>query len=200
MLKWIIALCIAISANLSAEVKVLAFAGSTREASVNKKLVVEAADMARQKGAEVTVIDLKDYPLPFCDGDIELMPQNAIELRQLMIQSDVILIASPDFNGSVSGLLKNTIDWTTRSEKGGSSREAYKGKIFSIMSASPSLSGGAKGLVHLRKIIENIGGNVIPAQVSVPDAYNAFDDSGCLINDKLRAELFELISQAVPGK
>lgn len=97
MWKWMLVLCVAFSAALSAETKVLAFSGSTREGSLNKKLVLEAANSARQMGAKVTVIDLKDYPLPFYDADLEAkegMPAKAKQLRQMMIQSDVILIAS----------------------------------------------------------------------------------------------------------
>lgn len=200
MLKWIIVLCVAFSANLSAEVKVLAFAGSTREDSVNKKLVVEAAKVARQMQSNVTVIDLKDYPIPFYDEDLETnegMPNKAKQFRQLMIQSDVILIASPEYNGSLSAVVKNTIDWASRGENGGGSREAFKGKKFVIMSASPGSGGGARGLVHLRTIIENIGGTVLFQQVVVPDAYDSFDEQGCLKNEKVKKEIEQLIHTAI---
>jgi chromate reductase, NAD(P)H dehydrogenase (quinone) len=187
--KYLIVLCVAFSTHLSAEVKVLAFSGSTRKDSANKKLIVEAANLVRQKGASVTVIDLKEYTAPFYDGDLEAkegMPAKAGQFRQLMIQSQVILIASPEYNGSLSAMLKNTIDWASRSEEGKPSREAFKGKIFALMSASPSPIGGARGLAHLRTIIENIGGTVIPQQVVVPDAYNAFDEQGRLKDPKLQ--------------
>ncbi len=203
MLKWMMILCVALSATLSAEIKVLAFAGSTREESVNKKLVFEAASIAAQLGATVTVIDLKDYPIPLYDGDIEAkegMPNTAVQLRRLMIESDVILIASPEFNGSLSALLKNAIEWASRSENAGPSREAFKGKKFAIMSASPGSSGGAKGLVHLRAIIENVGGKVVPQQVAVPNAYNAFDENGNLKEEKIKIELQELVQTAITGK
>lgn len=199
MFKSIIILCVAISANLSAELNVLAFAGSTREDSVNKKLVVEAASLARQMNANVTVIDLKDYPIPFYDGDLEAkegMPANAKLLRQLMINSDVVFIASPEYNGSLTAVLKNAIDWASRSETGGSSREAFKDRKFVIMSASPGASGGGRGLVHLKTILENIGGIVNPQQVTIPDAYNAFDQQGHLINPKVKLELQQLIKAA----
>lgn len=200
MWKLMIALCVAFSATLSAEIKVLAFAGSTRTDSVNKKLVSEAASIARHMQANVTVIDLKEYPIPFYDGDLETtegMPINAKQLRQLMIQSDVILIASPEYNGSLSAVLKNAIDWASRSEEGGSSRGAFKGKKFVIMSAAPGSRGGARGLVHLRAIIENIGGTVLPQQVVVPDSHNAFDEQGLLKNENVKKELEELIHAAI---
>lgn len=199
MWKWIIILCLACSATLSAEVKVLAFSGSTRKDSFNKKLLGEAVNIAREMGDKVKVIDLKDYSMPFYDGDLEEkqgMPSKAKQLRQLMIQSQVILIASPEYNGSLPALLKNAIDWASRSEEGGSSRDAFKGKKFAIMSASPGPTGGARGLAHLRAIIEDVGGTVIPQQVVVPDAYNAFDEQGHLKDPKLRRELQQLI-QAV---
>lgn len=201
MWKWIF-LCLACtisSACLLAEKNVLAFAGSTREGSLNKRLVVEAAQIAKKMGANVTVINLKDYPMPFFDEDLEKkegMPSKAKELRKLMIQSQVILIASPEYNGSLSGVLKNAIDWTSRNENGGPSRDAYKGKKFAIMSTSPGSGGGDQSLAHLRAIIDSIGGTVISEQVTVPDAFNAFDDQG-LINPKTKAQLQQLVRKVL---
>lgn len=200
MWKYMVVLCVALSATLSAEKKVLAFAGSTREDSANKKLIVETANLARQMGANVTVIDLKDYPIPLYDEDLEAregMPPKAKQLRKLMIQSDVILIASPEYNASLSAVLKNAIDWASRSEEGRSSREAFKGKKFAIMAASPGSSGGARGLVHLRIVLEDIGGTVMPLQVVVPGAYNAFDEKGRLKNEKTKMEIQQLVQTAI---
>lgn len=196
----LIILCLTFSAHLSAELKVVAFAGSTRKDSVNQKLVIEAAELAQGMNANTTVINFKDYPIPLYEGDFEAeqgMPENAKKLRQLMIQSEIILIASPEYNGSLSGLLKNAIDWASRSETGGSSREAFKGKKFVIMSASPGSSGGARGLVHLRTILENIGGVVMPQQLVVADASHAFDEQGHLKSLKLKSELQQLIEVAI---
>lgn len=200
MWKWMIVLCVAFSATLSAETKVLAFAGSTRADSINKKLIVEAANLARQMGVNVTVIDLKDYQIPFYDEVLEAregMPPMARQFRKMMIQSDVILIASPEYNASLSAVLKNAIDWASRSETGGGSREAFKGKTFAIMAASPGSSGGARGLVHLRTILEDIGGSVIPLQVVVPSAYNAFDEKGHLKSEKTKMEIQKLLQAAI---
>lgn len=200
MWKWMIVLCVASSAALSAETKVLAFAGSTREDSVNKKLISEAAQIARQMQANVTVVDLKDYPTPFYDEDLEAregMPIKAKQFRQLMIQSDVIMIASPEYNASLSAVLKNAIDWASRNEDGEGSREAFKGKTFVIMSASPGAGGGARGLIHLRAIIENIGGKVLPQQVAVADAYNAFDEQGHLKDENIKKEIAQLVRAAI---
>lgn len=193
-------LCLAVTMNLNAQTKVLAFAGSTRVDSSNKKLIAEAANLAKGMGADVTLIDLKDYPIPFYNADLETssgMPENAKRIRNLMIDSQVILIASPEYNGSLSALLKNTLDWASRNEQGGSSREAFKGKKFALMSASPGSGGGARGLGHLRTIIENVGGTVVPTQVSIPNSYQAFDEKGNLKNEAERTALMNLISQTL---
>lgn len=187
----IIAICIAFSTTLSAEINILAFAGSTRSESLNKKLVAEAANSASQMGGNVISIDLRDFPIPYYDEDLETkegMPEKAKEFRKLLIQNDIILIASPEYNGSVSAVLKNAIDWASRGESGGSSREAFKGKKFIIMSASPSSGGGSKGLQHLKSIIENIGG-IVAAEVKVPDSFNAFDEKGHLKNEGTKREI-----------
>lgn len=180
----------------AAQTRILALAGSTRQASVNKKLICEAADLARQMGAQVILIDLKDYPMPLYDADLESeqgMPEKAKQLRQLMIESDAILIASPNYNGSLPGVLKNALDWASRTEKARPSREAFRGKKFGLMSASPGRSGGSKGLNHLKEIIEDIGGCVIAQQVSIPFAHKAFDSNGCLKNAQQKLALTELI-------
>lgn len=196
----LIFLCLCVSMTLKAEINVLAFAGSTRKDSVNKKLVKEAAVIAKDLGANVTLIDLKDFDMPFFDGDLETnqgMPAKAKELQDLFLRSQVIILSAPEYNGSLSGVLKNAIDWITRKLGGGSSREAFVGKKFVLLSASPGTMGGARGLGHLRTIIQNIGGNVVQGQVTVPDAYNAFDNEGHLKNEKVKEELRQLIKTAL---
>lgn len=200
MFKLLVIFGVVFAGHMMAEVKVLAFAGSTREGSFNKALLVEAANSARQKGASVKVIDLKDYPMPFYDADLEAkegMPIKAKQLRDEMIQSQVILIASPEYNASVPAVLKNALDWASRKEEGGTSREAFKGKKFVLMSASPGSKGGARGLIHLKAIIEDVGGTVISEQFSVPNAYSAFDNQGHLKNPKLKSELQKLVESAL---
>ena len=177
---------------LSAEMKVLAFAGSTRIDSYNKKLVNEAVEIAQQMGAVVTVIDLKDYPMPFYDADLEAeqgMPKNAKRLRELMISHDAIIIASPEYNRSISGVLKNALDWASRGEDGSSSKEAFKGKKFAIMSASPGKNGGSRGLIHLSCVIEDVGGTVIAKQVTIPRAHHYFSEKQRPKNPLLKEEI-----------
>lgn len=200
MFKFIIAVSLIASTVIHAEIKVLALSGSLREDSVNRKLVLEAANIARQQGADVTVVNLKDYAIPFYDADLETqqkMPEGVKKLRQQMLQSQVIFIASPEYNGSLTGLLKNAIDWASRSETGSPSREAFQGKKFLLLSASPGPGGGARGLVHLKAILENLGGIVLPTQVVLPKAYNAFNAQGHLTNENAKAELKKAVLQAL---
>lgn len=175
----------------SPEPQVLAFAGSTRTESINKKLVQQAAEVAREMGAKVTVIDLKNYPIPLYDGDLEAesgMPENAKRIRDLMIKSQAVIIASPEYNGSIPAVLKNLIDWASRSESGGYSNDAFKGKFFALMSASPGKLGGSRALVHLQNIIEGVGGFVAEKKVSVPNAYERKASKG-----ELREEIQEIL-------
>lgn len=138
--------------------KILAFSGSARENSYNQKLVKIAALGASKVGAEVTVINLADYPLPLYNADLEKeqgLPENAKKLKQLMLEHDGLLIASPEYNSAFSALLKNTIDWMSRAESSDESSDekplaAYQGKVAAIMAASPGALGGIRGLVFLR--------------------------------------------------
>ncbi|MES2121586.1 MAG: NAD(P)H-dependent oxidoreductase [Chlamydiota bacterium] len=191
--------CLLGIAPIAAQEKILAFAGSTRQDSYNKKLVEEAAVIARKKGALVTVIDLRDYPMPIYDADFEKtegMPVNARRFRQLMVESDGFIIASPEYNHSVSGVLKNALDWASRDEKGAGSKEAFRGKKFALMSASPGKKGGAMGLVHLRDVIEDLGGQIVPVQVTVGRVHEmkeGFKDPA--LQKQLEEEISELLAQ-----
>lgn len=192
MLKHLLFVALLFTSPLAAEKTVLAFAGSTRDNSYNKYLANEAAEIARQLGAKVRVIDLKDYPLPLYDGDVEEkngMPDKAKELRRMMIESDAIIIASPEYNASLTGVLKNTLDWASRTENKQGSNEAFKGKKFAIMSASPGQGGGKRGILHLQAIIQALGGQVVEVQVLVPQANLAFNAQGQLTNNAVKQEL-----------
>lgn len=185
---------------LVAETKVLLFAGSLRKDSYNKQLIQEAAKVVKELQGIPVVIDLKEYQMPFYDEDLEReagMPENAKKLRSLMMQSSVIVIASPEYNSSIPGVLKNALDWASRSESSGASRSAFKGKKFVLLSASPGSSGGKRGLVHLRGIIEDIGGKVLMQQFSLPKAYDAFDDKGALKDPASESQLRKLLQEAI---
>jgi NAD(P)H-dependent FMN reductase len=164
-------------------VKILAFAGSSRKDSFNKKLVRIAAAGAREAGAEVTEIDLRDFPMPIYDGDLEAAeghPANARKLKDLFVAHHGLLIASPEYNSGISALLKNSIDWVSRPVPGEPSLVAFTGKIAALMATSTGALGGLRGLVQVRMILSNIGVIVLPDQVSIPKAAEAFDDSGAI--------------------
>ena len=170
--------------------RILAFASSTRRESFNKKLVAIAAQGAREAGAEVTLIDLKDFPLPLFDQDLEAeqgMPENGKELKQLFVDHDGLLIASPEYNGSFPAVLKNAIDWVSRPALGEPSLVAFRGKVATLMSASPGALGGVRGLVHVRSIPGNIGVIVLPDQIAVAKAHEAFQPDGSLKDPKQQA-------------
>jgi chromate reductase len=163
--------------------KILALAGSTREASFNKKLVRIAAAGARAAGASVTMIDLRDLHLPLYDEDLETkdgLPGNARKLKDLMLSHQGFLISSPEYNSSISAVLKNTIDWASRPVPGEAPLACFTGKTAAIMSASPGALGGLRGLVHVRSILGNINVLVMPDQVAVMNAHAAFTDDGKL--------------------
>ncbi len=193
--------CCTLFIPLAAEEKILAFAGSTRANSYNKKLVQEAAEIARKTGAKVTVIDLKDYPIPFYDEDLEAkqgMPPNAKRLRDLMMKSTAMIISTPEYNGSLPAVLKNALDWTSRGEDGRPSRAAFQGKKVAIMSASPGRGGGSRALMHLRGIVEDIGGEVIQQQISVANAHTVFNEKGLVENSVLKKQIKTEVQQLLP--
>lgn len=163
--------------------KILAFAGSTRRESYNKHLVSIAAQAAEREGSEVTRIDLRDFPLPIFDEDYEREegpPENAARLKQMLVEHQGLLIASPEYNSSVSAVLKNTIDWISRPAPDEPPLVAFTGKVATLMSASPGALGGLRGLVHLRSILGNIGVVVMPNQRAIARAFEAFDGAGNL--------------------
>ena len=164
--------------------KILAFAGSSRKESFNKKLLKIAVLGVQEKGGYVTLIDLADYPMPIFNQDLEQekgIPENARKLKQLMVEHNAFIIASPEYNSTFSPLLKNVIDWASRAE---SDEEpplvAYKGKLAVIMAASPGALGGLRGLVFLRMLLANIGVTVLLDQEVIPKSFKVFNDDGSL--------------------
>lgn len=180
---------------MSAAPKIVAFAGSLRKDSFNKKLVRIAIEGAKRAGAEVTLLDLKDYPLPIFDEDLEKesgVPAKAMELKKLFIASDGIMISAPEYNSSITAVFKNTIDWLSRPVPGEAPLAAFKGKTAVLMSASPGGLGGLRGLVHVRSILGNIGVIVLPEQVAVSNANDAFAVDGSLKDAKQQESIVKL--------
>ena len=184
----------------ASQIRILAFAGSAHRGSLNKKTVSVAVDGARAAGAQVTVIDLRDYPLPLFDQDVEALegvPANAVKLKELFKSHHGFLIACPEYNVSVTPLLKNLIDWVSRKTKDEPLRAAFKGKAAALMAASPGASGGSRGMAHLREILEYTGVVVLPRQVALPKADEAFDPDGTLKDPGQKASLRDLGSELV---
>jgi chromate reductase len=175
--------------------KILAFSGSTRKESLNRQVLAIAISAARHAGAEVTQIDLGDFPLPIFDQDLEQesgTPENALKLKELFLQHQGLLLACPEYNSSVTPLWKNTIDWVSRPDLVRPALSAFQGKTAVIMSASPGPLGGLRGLVHVRSILGNIGVLVLPEQVAIGNASSALDQSGNLIDPKQSAKVADL--------
>ncbi len=163
--------------------KILAFSGSARKDSFNKKVLQIAVVGAKTAGAEVTVVDFRDLGLPLFDQDSEAasgLPENARKLKALMKSHEGFLIACPEYNSSITPLLKNAIDWASRSEPGEEPLVCYKGKVAALMSASPGALGGLRGLVTARSILGNLGVLVLPDQIAVYQAHEAFKPDGNL--------------------
>jgi chromate reductase, NAD(P)H dehydrogenase (quinone) len=165
--------------------RILAFAGSLRTGSYNKKLARIAAAAAREAGAEVNFLDLKEYPLPLYDEDLEReegLPENALALKELFKGHDGFLIASPEYNSSITAALKNTIDWVSRPVPDEAPLVQFRGKTALLLSASPGVLGGLRGLVHIRAILGNIGVLVLPDQLAIGRAFEAFDENDELLD------------------
>lgn len=175
--------------------KILAFAGSARKDSVNKKLVKIALEGARATGAEVTYLDFRDLPLPLYDEDLETaegLPANALQLKALMKAHHGFLIACPEYNSSITPLLKNAIDWASRPQPDEPSLVCFKDKVAVLMSASPGGLGGLRGLTHVRSILSSIGVLMLPDQKAISNAYQAFDENDNLKDESQRIAIRQL--------
>jgi NAD(P)H-dependent FMN reductase len=163
--------------------KILAFAGSTRKESFNRRALSFAVRGAEAAGANVMKIELADYQLPLFDQDLEAssgLPDAARRLKELFLAHDGLLLACPEYNSSITPLLKNTIDWVSRPAPGEASLAAFRGKVAGLVSASPGALGGLRGLRHVREILGNVGVLVIPQQTAVSQAMSAFAADGSL--------------------
>lgn len=176
--------------------KILAFAGSLREHSYTRRVLKVAASGAEKAGAEVTVVDLRDYPMPLYnedDHEQKGFDDNARKFQQLLAEADGFLIASPEYNGSVPGGLKNAIDWTSRSSGEYAQIEVFKGKVAALMTASPGAFGGIRCLAHLRGVLTIMLVNVLPSEIAVGGVKKMFDgDSDEMTDEKMKVILQEL--------
>jgi chromate reductase, NAD(P)H dehydrogenase (quinone) len=175
--------------------RILAFSGSARRGSLNKKLLAVAIDAARAAGADVTLFDFKELPIPLYDGDLEDaegMPANAQKLIDLITQHGGLLIASPEYNSQTTPLLKNAIDWCTRADE-----NPLQGKVAAIVSASPGMFGGVRSQYLLRQLLTHLGCHVVPVHCVLPHADKAFDESGALKEERSRKSVQAVTSELV---
>ena len=178
--------------------RVLIFAGSTRRESFNRRLARVAAQQVACSGGEATLLELADYPLPLYDGDLEAasgLPANALKLKEIFIAHDAFIFVSPEYNSSIPALLKNTIDWVSRPLPEQSGYVPFSGKPAALLSASPGNLGGMRGLRHLRDVLNELQMIVLPKQVSLPAANNAFDSQGQLTDPATNRRLGELVGE-----
>ena len=174
------------------KLQVLVFAASLRAESVNRRLAALAARVAEQAGATVDVAAMRDFDVPLYDGDLEAgqgIPAGAAELQRRLLACDAFIIASPEYNGSMPGTIKNLIDWTSRFRP-----QPFDGRHGLLVSASPSLAGGNRGLWSLRMPLEHLGARIFPDMFSLAMAHKAFADDD-LADVALRAR-FEKTVQA----
>lgn len=170
--------------------RILVFAGSIRSGAFSGQVAAAAAKELAVLGADVTLISLADYPLPIMNEDLEEeegVPENAYKLARLIAANDGVVICTPEYNGSMPPLLKNTIDWVSRvSRDNGKPLHPYPGKLVAICSSSDGHFAGIRSANHLRAVLSHIQMDLISPQVSVPDASNAFDENGDFVSERLR--------------
>lgn len=180
------------------QIRILALAGSTRTGSFNKKLLHEAVRIGEASGLTFTIVDLRDYAMPLYDGDLEKekgLPEKAAALKSLIKEHDALLIASPEYNHSVTGVLKNTIDWLSRPSGKDDPDDVLAGKVAAIIGASPGRFGASASANHLRAILRPLDVFVIPSQCSVAGAGNAFNDDGTLKDERAQKALKGVLEQ-----
>src|SRR5215831_10029622 len=182
--------------------KILVFAGSIRSGSFNARLAALATKLLAAADVDVTRISLQDYPLPLFDGDIEARsgsPPHAVKLKRMMMQHGGVFIASSEYNASLTPLLKNTIDWVSRvREDNEPPLAAFRNRAFALGAASPGTLGGYRSLMALRQVLElGCGATVLPEQVAVRDAPNAFDENDDLRDPRTAQALKSLLRRLV---
>ena len=183
--------------------KLLIFAGSTRQNSFNRRLAHVAADMARAGGADVTQLELGDLNIPMYDADLEkhATPPDVMKLKQILLEHPAWIICTPEYNGSYSALLKNTIDWASSPVKSdpawANGTRSFTGKVVGMLSASPGVLGGLRAQSHLLPLLVNLQCWVAPKAFALGRAGDAFDADGKLVNDNHRQSVQAVVDQVL---
>lgn len=177
------------------KLKVIGISGSTRKDSYNRKALQIAKKFATDAGADVTEVDLKEWALPMYDGDVEAagVPESVMRLQELMQGAHVLIIASPEYNNSVSGVLKNTLDWLSRPPL-----RPLRGKLAAIFGVSNGMSGAVRGQMELRHILRDCDVIVLPKpEILIRNGADAFTEDGKLKDQKIHAALKELVEKTL---
>lgn len=180
---------------MSTPARILAFAGSARRESFNRKLLAATTKAVEAAGGSVTLVDLNELSLPLYHGDVEEaegLPENAAKLIELMQSHSGLLLASPEYNSTITPLLKNTLDWISRADD-----SPFPGKVAAVVSASPGALGGARSLHNTRHLLLQLGCHVVPAQCILPKAHEAFGENGELTNARSQRSVDALAKQLV---
>jgi chromate reductase len=177
-------------------VKILAFSGSVRKESLNQKLLLATVEAVRAASGEVTLISLRDYPLPLYDGDLEDaegLPANACKLIDLIKGHAGLLVASPEYNSMITPLLKNTLDWCTRDDD----NNPFPGRVAAVVSASPGALGAIRSLKLTQQLLLHLGCHVVPGNTMLPQAHKAFGPEGKLADPRSLKSVQELAKALV---
>lgn len=181
---------------MAEKLKILALAGSLREYALSKRVLKMAIRGAERAGAEVTYVDLRDYPMPIYnldDHEKNGFDEHALRLQGLFTQHDGFLISSPEYNGSLPAALKNAIDWVSRPSDKYPRSGVFAGKFAAMMASSPGSLGGVRSLAHLRGVLTSISVNVLPQEIAVPFAEEKFvGNDEEMIDEPMKARLEEL--------
>ena len=183
--------------------KLLVFAGSTRQHSFNRRLAQVAAGMARDAGADVTLLELSDCDIPLYNADLEARgtPADVLRLKQVLFDHPAWIVCSPEYNGSYTALLKNTIDWASSPVKGDpvwqDGTRSFRGKVVGMLSASPGALGGLRSQSHLAPLLINLECWLAPKAFALGQAGGAFDDNGALVQNAHRERVHGVIEQVL---
>ncbi|MGB3449472.1 MAG: NAD(P)H-dependent oxidoreductase [Giesbergeria sp.] len=183
--------------------KLLVFAGSTRQQSFNRRLARVAADAARDAGADTTLLELSDFDIPMYNADLEARgtPPDVLRLKQLLWEHPAWVICSPEYNGSYTALLKNTIDWASSPVKGDPAWQdgvkPFRGKVVGMLSASNGALGGLRSQSHLAPLLINLECWLAPRAFALGQAASAFDEHGALVQEAHRQRVHGVVEQVL---
>lgn len=189
--------------DMSNAIPLLVFAGSTRAQSWNRRLAGAVTQMATAEGAQVTRLELADFDVPLYNADLEAKgtPRDVVRLKEIFHAHPAWIICSPEYNGSYTGLLKNTIDWVSSPIKGdpnwSSGTKPFEGKVVGLLATSPGALGGVRSLSHLNPLLQNLQCWIAPRQYAMPRAGEAFDPDGALATEAHRNAVHGVIQQVL---